>query len=221
MHIGLFGGTFNPIHIGHLRAALEVKEGFGLDEVVLIPAALPPHKVPGDVAEAADRLHMLNLALEDDSGIRISDVELKRAGPSYTIDTVEHFKQLLSDQSQIYLIMGMDAFLEFDSWKSFDELLRRIPFIIISRPKSGFSSRESGRKTIERFLNSKISTDYAFCESKRCFRSKEMQPIYTFQVTGLDISSTRVRRLISEGRSIRHLVPPEVVEYINAKGLYS
>ena len=170
MHIGLFGGTFNPVHIGHLRAALEVKEGFGLDEVVLIPAALPPHKVPGDVAAAADRLHMLNLALEDDSGIRISDVELKRAGPSYTIDTVEHFKQVLSVQSHVYLIMGMDAFLEFDSWKSFDELLRRIPFVIISRPKSGLSSDDSGQKTIERFLNSKISADYAFIESRQCFR---------------------------------------------------
>ena len=220
MHIGLFGGTFNPVHIGHLRAALEVKEGFGLDEIVLIPAALPPHKEYGDVADAADRLHMLNLALEGDSGIRISDVELKRAGPSYTIDTVEHFKQVLSDQSHIYLIMGMDAFLEFDSWKSFDELLRRIPFIIISRPKSGFSSDDSGRKTIERFLNSKISADYAFVESRQCFQSTEMQPVYTFQVTGLDVSSSRVRRLINEGLSIRHLVPPEVVEYINAKGLY-
>ncbi len=220
MHIGLFGGTFNPVHIGHLRAALEVKAGFGLDEIVLIPAALPPHKEYGDVADAADRLHMLNLALEDDSGIRISDVELKRAGPSYTIDTVEHFKQVLSDQSHIYLIMGMDAFLEFDSWKSFDELLRRIPFIIISRPKSGFSSDDSGRKTIERFLNSKISADYAFIESRQCFQSREMQPVYTFQVTGLDVSSSRVRRLINEGLSIRHLVPPEVVEYINAKGLY-
>ncbi len=220
MHIGLFGGTFNPVHIGHLRAALEVKAGFGLDEIVLIPAALPPHKEYGDVADAADRLHMLNLALEGDSGIRISDVELKRAGPSYTIDTVEHFKQVLSDQSHIYLIMGMDAFLEFDSWKSFDELLRRIPFIIISRPKSGFSSDDSGRKTIERFLNSKISADYAFIESRQYFQSTEMQPVYTFQVTGLDVSSSRVRRLINEGLSIRHLVPPEVVEYINAKGLY-
>jgi nicotinate-nucleotide adenylyltransferase len=221
MRIGLFGGTFNPIHIGHLRAALEVKEGFGLDEVVLIPAALPPHKAAGDVAEAADRLHMLHLALEQDADIRISDVELKRAGPSYTIDTVEHFKRTLSDPSQIYLIMGMDAFLEFDSWKSFDELLRTVPFIIISRPQTGFSSDDSGRKSIGRFLNSKISDDYAFSESQKCFRSSEMQPVFIFHVTGLDISATRVRRLIGEGRSIRHLVPPAVLDYINAKGLYS
>ena len=74
MHIGLFGGTFNPVHIGHLRAALEVKEGFNLDEVFLIPAALPPHKISGDVAAAADRLHMLSLALEDTTGLTVSDV---------------------------------------------------------------------------------------------------------------------------------------------------
>jgi nicotinate-nucleotide adenylyltransferase len=221
MRIGLFGGTFNPIHIGHLRAALEVKEGFSLDEVVLIPAALPPHKAAGDVADAADRLHMLNLALEHDADIRISDVELKRAGPSYTIDTVEHFKRVFSDPSQIYLIMGMDAFLEFDSWKSFDELLRRTPFIIISRPNTGFSSDDSGRKSIGRFLNAKISDDYAFSESQKCFRSTEMQPVFIYHVTGLDISATRVRHLIGEGRSIRHLVPPAVANYIDAKGLYS
>ena len=123
MRFGLFGGTYNPVHIGHLRAALEVKEGFSLDEVFLIPAALPPHKMPGEVADADDRLHMLSLALEDAPGLTISDVELKRSGPSYTIDTVQHFKRNAPDQFQIYLIMGMDAFLEIDTWKSYDELL--------------------------------------------------------------------------------------------------
>ncbi len=220
MRIGIFGGTFNPIHNGHLRAALEVKEGFDLDEVVLIPAALPPHKTPGEVADVADRLQMLYLALEDGSGLSISDVELKRAGPSYTIDTVEHFTQTLPDQSQIYLIMGMDAFLEFDSWKSYDKLLLKIPFIIINRPKSGTHMADSGRKTIENYLISKISTDFAFSESQNCFRSIKQQPIYLFEVTGLDVSSTRIRRLIIEGRSIRYLVPPKVVEFIDSKGLY-
>ena len=84
MHIGLFGGTFNPVHIGHLRAALEVKEGFNLDEVILVPAALPPHKLPGEVADAADRLEMLTQALENTPGLSISDVELNRSASDRT-----------------------------------------------------------------------------------------------------------------------------------------
>ena len=220
MHIGLFGGTFNPVHIGHLRAALEVKEGFDLDQVILIPAALPPHKMPGDVADAADRLHMLNQALEDSPGLTISDVELKRSGPSYTIDTVQHFKHTLPDQSRIYLIMGMDAFLEIDTWKSYDELLLQIPFIIINRPKSGSAVSDSGWKFMENFLASKISADYVFSESHSCYRAQNKQPIYVFEVTSLDISSTRIRNLINKDRSIDYLVPQETAEFINSKGLY-
>ena len=220
MRIGLFGGTFNPVHIGHLRAALEVKEGFGLDQVILIPAALPPHKRPGDVADVADRLHMLNQALEATPGLTISDVELKRSGPSYTIDTVAHFKHSLPAQSRIYLIMGMDAFLEIDTWKSYDELLLQIPFIIINRPKSGAAANDSGWKSMGNFLTSKISADYIFSESPSCYQSKNKQPVYTFEVTSLDISSTRIRNLINKDRSIEYFVPHKVADFINSKGLY-
>jgi len=220
MRIGLFGGTFNPVHVGHLRAALEVKEGFKLDEVILIPASMPPHKTPAEVADAADRLHMLDLALEETSDLKISDVELKRSGPSYTIDTVEHFRLTLPDQTRIYLIMGMDAFLEIDTWKSYDELLLQIPLIIINRPQSGSASHEGGWQFMENYLASKISKDYAFSESQGCFRAKNKQPVYVFEVTSLDISSTGIRNLINTGRSIRYLVPHKVAKFINSKGLY-
>ena len=220
MQIGLFGGTYNPVHIGHLRAALEVKEGFELDEVIMIPAALPPHKMPGEVADAADRLHMLNQALEDSPGLTISDVELKRAGPSYTIDTVAHFKHSLPDQSRIYLIMGMDAFLEIDTWKSYADLLLQIPLIIINRPQSGSAAKDTGWKIMETFLASKISSDYVFSESRSCYRARNKQPIYIFEVTSLDISSTRIRNLVNQGRSIEYFVPPKVADFINSKGLY-
>ncbi|UCD77424.1 MAG: nicotinate (nicotinamide) nucleotide adenylyltransferase [Desulfobacterales bacterium] len=220
MRIGLFGGTFNPVHFGHLRAALEVKEGFELDEVILIPAALPPHKLPGEVADAADRLHMLNLALENTSGLNISDVELKRSGPSYTIDTVQHFKRTLPAESRIYLIMGLDAFLEIDTWKSYEALLRQVPFIIINRPRAGSGADGSRWKILEDYLTSEISTDYAFSESEDVFRAKNRQPVYVYEVTALDISSTKVRKLVKEGRSIGYLVPQKVAEFINSKGIY-
>jgi len=188
--------------------------------VIMIPAALPPHKMPGEVAEAADRLHMLNQALEDTPGLTISDVELKRSGPSYTIDTVAHFKHSLPDQSRLYLIMGMDAFLEIDTWKSYDELLLQIPFIIINRPKSGHAAKDPGWKIMENFIASKISSDYVFSESRSCYCARNRQPIYIFEVTRLDISSTRIRNLINQGRSIEYLVPPKVAGFINLKGLY-
>ena len=220
MRIGLFGGTFNPVHFGHLRAALEIKEGFDLDEVILIPAALPPHKTSIDVADAVHRMQMLDLALDDISGLRLSDVELKRSGPSYTIDTVRHFSSTLPADSRIYLIMGLDAFLEIDTWKSHNELLEQIPFIIISRPNSGNTDADIGWKLLEDYLKSKISTDYDYSESRNNYQSKNKQPVHIFVVTGLDISSTRIRNLMSTGRSIKFLVPQKVIDYIESKGLY-
>lgn len=220
MRIGLFGGTFNPIHLGHLRVAVEVKEGFELNELFLIPAALPPHKMPGEVVDAADRLKMLKRAIEDTPGLKLSDVELKRSGPSYTIDTVNFFKDGLSEDSQIYLIMGMDAFLEIDTWKSYDELLTQISFIVINRPNVISDQSIYGWEIMEDYLKSKISSEYIFSNSQSCYMRPEKQPIYVYEVTILDISSTKIRELIKRGRSIEYLVPQKVANFINSKGLY-
>jgi len=163
---------------------------------------------------------MLGLALEDMPGLRVSDVEIRRAGPSYTIDTVQHFKQTLPAESRISLIMGLDAFLEIDTWKSYEELLRQVPFIIINRPKAGVSADNFRWKVLEDYLNTEISADYAFSESQNVYCAKNKQPVYIFEVTALDISSTGVRKLVKEGRSIGYLVPPSVAEYIKSKGIY-
>ncbi|MBW2411821.1 MAG: nicotinate-nicotinamide nucleotide adenylyltransferase, partial [Deltaproteobacteria bacterium] len=104
MRIGLFGATFDPIHIGHLRAALEVKQGFGLDQIVIIPAAVPPHKKGHPVTDATDRLKMVELAVSGYSGFSVSDIELQRAGPSYSIDTINHFKTASDKDSEIFFI---------------------------------------------------------------------------------------------------------------------
>ena len=220
MRFGLFGGTFNPVHIGHLRAALEVKEGFELQKIFLIPAALPPHKIPGEVADAGDRLNMLNLAVEDTAGFSVSDVELKRSGPSYTIDTVYHFKNVLPHESQIYLIMGLDAFLEIDSWKSYEDLLVQIPIIVINRPRTDNPMGGAGWEAIDDYLTDSIPGDYKFSERQNAYLARGRSPIYIFEVTMLDISSTNIRSLIKKGRSIGYLVPRRAAEFINSRGLY-
>ena len=220
MRFGLFGGTFNPVHLGHLRAALEVKEGFELKEIFLIPAALPPHKIPGEVVDAGERLHMLNLALEGIAGFSVSDIELKRSGPSYTIDTVTHFKNTLPEKSQIYLVMGLDAFLEIDSWKSYKKLLVQVPIIVINRPQTDRCTSSVGWELMDDYLKSCISGDYKFSELHSCYLAGDNQPIYIFEVTALDISSTKIRSLVKEGRSIGYLVPRQEAEFINSRGLY-
>jgi nicotinate-nucleotide adenylyltransferase len=220
MRFGLFGGTFNPVHLGHLRAAIEVKEGFELDKILLIPAALPPHKTPGEVVDASDRLQMLNLAVEDTAGFIVSDVELKRSGPSYTIDTVNHFKRVLPDKSEIYLIMGLDAFLEIDSWKSYQALLMQIPIIVINRPSSDNCMSSVGWELMNDYLKTGISGNYKFSELQSSYLADGKQPIHVFEVTALDISSTRIRSLIKGGRSIGYLVPRKAAEFINSRGLY-
>jgi nicotinate-nucleotide adenylyltransferase len=220
MRIGLFGGTFNPVHLGHLRAAVEVRQGFELDEVFLIPAALPPHKVPGEVAASADRLNMLNLALGTDPGLKVSSVELNRSGPSYTIDTIEHFKQTLPAETRLFLIMGLDAFLEIDTWKSYRELLTKIPLIVINRPQDGGRISGIPWKVMDEYLSAKLSAGYSYSASRSAYLAGGQQPIYVFEVTSLDISSTRIRRAISRGRSIDFLVPSKVAEYIRTQGIY-
>ena len=220
MRFGLFGGTFNPVHLGHLRAALEVKEGFELEKIFLIPAALPPHKMPGEVVDAADRLHMLNLAVEDTAGFSVSDVELKRSGPSYTIDTVNHFKRALPEKSEIYLIMGLDAFLEIDSWRSYQALLLQIPIIVLNRPKTDTFKSRVGWELLDDYLKTGLSGNFHFSELQSSYLADGKQPIHIFEVTALDISSTRIRNLIKEGRSIGYLVPRKAAKFINSRGLY-
>ena len=220
MKIGLFGGTFNPVHLGHLRAAVEARQGFELDEIFLIPAALPPHKLPGEVAAAVDRLNMLNLALGADSGLKVSNVELNRSGPSYTIDTVEHFKLTLPAESRLFLIMGLDAFLEIDTWKSYRKLLAQIPLIVINRPNAGDRMSGVPWKVMDDYISTKLSADYSYSASRSAYLASGQQPIYVFEVTALDISSTRIRLAISKDQSINYLVPPKVAEYIRTKGIY-
>jgi len=203
MRIGLFGGTYNPIHLGHLRAAVEVKEGFSLDEIYLIPCAIPPHKKSGHVAGAQERYEMARIATSNTPGFFASDVELKRSGPSYTIDTILHFKSVLQKNTELYFILGLDAFLEIDTWKSYMDLFPLIPFIILIRPHAGQIDPDLRQQKIEDFIKSKISAGYKYDSSQSGFIHLEMEPIFLFDVTSLEISSSAIRNLIKRRRSIR------------------
>lgn len=220
MRIGLFGGTFNPIHSGHIQVVQEVKQGFPLDKVYLIPSALPPHKEPDNVADANDRIEMIRLSFPDDSDFIVSDVELKRVGPSYTIDTVRHFKSSLPVETEVYLILGLDAFFEIDTWKSYMDLFSLVPFIVMARGGAGHNDTTVRRKAFKDFLWSKISRGYEPAASKSCYRHDVMQPIFIFDVTPIDISSTKIRRLIKSGGTIKSLVPEVVENFIKTRGLY-
>ncbi len=215
--IGLFGGTFNPIHLGHLRAALEVKEYFNLDQIYLIPSAIPPHKETIVVADANDRLEMLRLAAANHPDLTVSDIELNRPGPSYTIDTVRFYKASLPDSTLHYLIMGIDAFLEIDLWKSFRDLFDMIPFIVISRPDP---AALSSWKIFEGFLKSQISKNYEFQPSDQSYRHATKKTIFIMNVTAIGISSTRIRELAHNHQSLHFLVPPNVENFIETKGIY-
>jgi nicotinate-nucleotide adenylyltransferase len=219
VRIGLFGGTFDPVHFGHLRSALEVKEACGLDQVLLIPGARPPHKGQGAVAAAGERLRMLELAVGSGSELTVSDVEIRRQGPSYTIDTVGHFRETLPG-AEIALIMGLDAFLEIDTWKACRQILAQVRVIVMSRPGPHTAGGESDRDQVVRVLSA-LSPGDPVAESPEGFLAGGFKPVRLQPVTALAISSTRIREMAAAGRSIRFLAPAEVVAHIYAKGLYA
>jgi nicotinate-nucleotide adenylyltransferase len=221
MRIGLFGGTFNPIHNGHLWAASKVKDGFNLDRVYLIPAAVPPHKTAGTLADADDRLQMINSAIAGLSGISVADVELRRPGPSYTIDTVRHFKKELPNDSRIFLMVGLDAFLEIDTWKSYRELLGQIAVIVMARPVETCPDTHQSRKVFEDYLKTTLSENYKLSAAGDSYTARGKHPIYFCDVKALDISSTLIREKVKAMQPIESWVPPQVAEYIQLKGLYA
>lgn len=224
-HIGLFGGTFNPIHAGHLRAIQEVQNRFFLNKCYLIPAALPPHKEPGEVVDAKYRLEMIRLAVSEYSdhltSVIISDIELKRSGPSYTIDTVNHFKSILPDYSRLYFILGIDAFLEIDTWKSCSDLFYLTAFIVMTRSISLDIEGTLKWKVLEDYIKEKISDGYKFSISRSCFIHDEKQTIFFVDIDSLYISSTQIRNLVKKGKPIKFFVPKKVEDFIISKGFYT
>ncbi|RLB83023.1 MAG: nicotinate-nicotinamide nucleotide adenylyltransferase [Deltaproteobacteria bacterium] len=213
MRLGLFGGTFNPIHFGHLRAAVEVRDAFNLDRLLLIPSAHPPHKRADHVANAEDRLEMVRLAIQGEPSLEASDLELARPGPSYTIETLQYFQTQFDRESDIHFIVGQDAFSEITTWKSYQALFVTAHFIVMARPGAKLRS-------LEDFIHTQISEAYQYDSTSDRYSHPQWCTIFCLNITHLDISATKIRELIRQGRSIRFLVPDVVRDFIDKKGLY-
>lgn len=220
LRIGLYGGTFNPVHNGHVQVIKEVRIKFNLDKIFIIPSALPPHKESSKVAGAQDRMDMIRLVFSDDSGYTVSDVEIKRPGPSYTIDTVHYYKSVLPEASQLFFILGLDAFFEIDTWKSYKDLFQILPFIVMSRPGMEDFHNAVNEKKFEEYLKAKISKGYRFVKPQSCWEHNIKQTVYICNVTPVNIASTKIRKLIKKKSDIKSFVPASVEDYIKSKGLY-
>ena len=189
--LGILGGTFDPIHSGHLILAEQLKEELKLQKVIFIPSANPPHKENCPISSAKDRLQMVKIAIRDNPDFLISDIELKRKGKSYTIDTLTRIVKLYKD-SELFFLLGSDAINELQDWKEPEKIFQKVKVVIALRP--GFDRINPENRFVKRSL--------------------------LIPINGLNISSTQVRERVRQGKSIRYLVPQGVEEFIQSKNLY-
>ena len=213
MRVGLFGGTFNPVHWGHLRAAEEIREGFNLERVVFIPTNISPHKASRELIAAHYRLHMLEQAVNSNPYFCASDLELQRCGESYSVETISYFRQNYQDALMPFFIVGVDAFLEINTWKNFRELFSLCNFIVMTRP--GYEVR-----TAEEFIPNEIMQDFTYKPDEKRFIHSSQFSTYITEITALDISSQAIRTHIKNGRSVKYLVPEVVETYIGEHNFY-
>ncbi len=213
MKAGIFGGTFNPFHNGHIRIIKHVKKKYLLDRIFLIPCGYPPHKPGIELASAQDRFEMVKKAVTGLEGFLVSDIELTREGPSFTIDTIEEFKKKYPE-SEFYLIMGSDAFLDITTWKQGNRIFDQVQVIIMLRGKW------KNYSPIISFIDENISKEYMFDESRLVFSHENKLDIMICKVPRIDISSTMIRQRIKRNQDIDGLVPLEVKKIIKAKELY-
>lgn len=210
--LGILGGTFDPLHLGHLRAAESVREAMNLDRIVFIPSRTPPHKMRPGIAPAEDRYRMVLKALENEPAFTVSSVEVERQGPSYTIDTLSALAKRHAG-AEIFFITGIDSFRDIQTWSRWEELLRSYAFIVHDRPGSVLETAYDAVPERMHSLFVKVS-------NVPVPREGVGGVVYLLRTVTLDISSTEVRNMVGAGRSIRYLVPAEVEAYVHENRLY-
>ncbi|MDI3480467.1 MAG: nicotinate-nucleotide adenylyltransferase [Tepidanaerobacteraceae bacterium] len=197
--VGIMGGTFDPIHYGHLVTAEAARTTFNLDEVVFTPTGNPPHKKDYIVTPAEHRYIMTALAINDNPYFKVSRVEIDRKGYTYTVDTLRYFAKEYGEDTSLFFISGADAILDILTWKDVREVLSMCTFIAATRPGYPMEKLKQKLQEIKRLYNSEV---------------------YPLEVTGMDISSTEIRRRVREGLSIKYLLPESIEIYIKKHGIY-
>jgi nicotinate-nucleotide adenylyltransferase len=218
--VAVFGGTFDPVHYGHLRAALEAMEMLGLEELRMMPAGDPPHRAD-TLATAAQRLEMLQLAVRVCPGLRVDDREVRRSGPSFMVDTLTEIRGEIGE-APLLLLIGQDAANALDSWHRWRDLFGLAHLVVMRRPdaqepKAGAGKRDS-RLQCRGELRAEL--DQRRVDQVTRLHQSASGCVLTLEITQLDISSTFIRELIAGGRSPRFLMPEEVIGYILQRQLY-
>jgi nicotinate-nucleotide adenylyltransferase len=216
--IGLLGGTFNPIHNAHLAIARQAREMLALDRVVMIPSGDPPHKPSNGLASAKDRYEMVRLALASDPHLAISDVEVRRSGKSYSIDTVRLLQQEYGNETRLYFLIGLDAFLEFPTWREPETLLTLCSFVVLSRPGLSFQAL-STLPLIPRLPQASL-TDLDQGRAVRLDVPIGLQSLICLRVAPSTVSASDIRGRMARGASTANLLPPAVESYILQHHIY-
>lgn len=210
--LGILGGTFDPVHFGHLRLAQEAIAALGLSSVLWIPAGTPPHRAP-PVASGQHRLTMARLALTGNGAFRCDDGEVARAAPSYTVETLERLRQEYGAARPLVLLLGTDAFLGLAAWHRWREMFSLAHIAVAARGGYGFAPEKLAPPLAAEFLVRRGTAD--------TLRAQAAGLIVSFEMTPLDISASKIRALLGAAASPRYLLPDPVLDYIGRNRLYA
>lgn len=212
---GILGGTFDPVHFGHLRLAQELAEGLGLGEVRFIPAGLPPHRIP-PLASPQQRLEMARLGIAGNPLFALDEREIFKPTPCYTVETLLDLRRELGPAQPLCLFMGADAFLGLGTWHRWRELFGLAHVAVAQRP--GFSSLTRAAATMQPALRDELNR--RLVNEPEALRGAPAGAVIVQPVTALDVSATQIRQALAAGRSPRYLLPDAVLDYIRTNGLY-
>lgn len=212
MHIAVMGGTFNPIHIGHLRIAEEARDAFKINKVIFIPTYLPPHKDNGSIISPEHRLEMVKLAIKENPSFEASDIEIKRGGRSYSIETLKALRKTYPG-TDFSFIVGSDSFNDITTWCEYEELFKLTNFIVVPRP--GYPVKKIGE-----VLPVELARKFWYDAERDVYANSFNTFISYLETTLFGISASDIRKMIKDGKSTRYILPEEVADYIIKNKLY-